>query len=174
MRAEEIDERSYYFDLPEFERRAIDHSTTNTPAVSLLYALQHQLRRIGAEGLEARFERHARMASRTREWVDWLNEAAGREFSVIAPEGYRSPTVTAIRLPGGFAGPDVVAGLAARGITIAPGYGKMKQGAIRIGHMGDHTPSELEIVLAAVADVLDVAGPAAPTAAAGSGTASRG
>ena len=35
-RARDVSERSYYFDLLEFERRAADHSTTNTPAVSLL------------------------------------------------------------------------------------------------------------------------------------------
>ncbi|MGD8494727.1 MAG: alanine--glyoxylate aminotransferase family protein [Gemmatimonadales bacterium] len=173
-RAEEISDRSYYFDLLEFERRAASHSTTNTPAVSLLFALQHQLRRIGAEGLAVRFARHERMASRTYEWVDWLAAASGRDFSVLAPEGYRSPTVTAVRLPDGFNGPEIVGGLAARGITIAPGYGKLKAGAIRIGHMGDHTPDELEAVLAAIAEVLDVAGPEATPAGVGHGEASGG
>ena len=173
-RAERVPERSYYFDLLEFERRAADHSTTNTPAVSLIYALQHQLRRIGAEGLEARYARHDRMARRTWQWVDWLAAASGRGFSVLAPAAYRSPTVTAIRLPEGYDGPEIVAELAARGITIAPGYGKLKAGAIRIGHMGDHTPAELEVVLAEVADVLDVAGPEVATAGSGADEVSRG
>lgn len=173
-RAEHVPERSYYFDLLEFERRAADHSTTNTPAVSLIYALQHQLRRMGAEGLEARYARHDRMARRTWQWVDWLAAASGSDFSVLAPAGYRSPTVTAIRLPEGYHGPEIVAELAARGITIAPGYGKLKAGAIRIGHMGDHTPAELEVVLAEVADVLDVAGPEVATAGSGADEVSRG
>lgn len=159
-RAGEIPDRGYYFDLLEFERRAADHSTTNTPAVPLLFALRYQMRRIASEGLATRFNRHDRMARRTWEWVEWLGEATGRSFGVLAPAGYRSPTVTAITLPEGAKGPAVVAELASRGITIATGYGRLKQGAIRIGHMGDHTSDELETVLAATADVLGVGGPA--------------
>ncbi|MFW6039773.1 MAG: pyridoxal-phosphate-dependent aminotransferase family protein [Gemmatimonadota bacterium] len=158
-RAREVPERSYYFDLLEFERRAADHSTTNTPAISLLYALQAQVGRIEGEGLARRFERHARMARRTHDWTAWIGEAGGRSFSVQAPVGYRSPTVTAVALPDGLNGPDVVRSLAERGVTIAPGYGKLKNRSIRIGHMGDHTPAELEAVLAELADVLGVAGP---------------
>ena len=165
-RARSIPDRSFYFDLVEFERRAEAHSTTNTPAVSLLYALQRQLRRISEEGLAARYDRHARMARRTWEWVDWLKEASGREYDVMAPVGFRSPTVTAVELPEPVTGPEVVAGLAARGITIATGYGKLKRHAIRIGHMGDHTTDELEVVLAATAEELGVGGP--EPAAAGS------
>lgn len=171
-RARDVLERSYYFDLLEFERRAADHSTTNTPAVSLLYALQTQVRRIEAEGLARRFERHARMARRTHEWTAWLAEASERPFAVQAPAGYRSPTVTAVTLPDGLKGPDVVRTLAERGITIAPGYGKLKDGSIRIGHMGDHSPAELEVVLAAVADVVGVAGPQ-PAAAGARGNEDR-
>jgi aspartate aminotransferase-like enzyme len=165
-RARGVAERSFYFDLLEFERRTVDHSTTNTPAVSLLYALQAQVRRIEAEGLARRFERHARMARRTWEWTRWLGETSGRSFAVQAPDGYRSPTVTAVTLPEDLNGPEVVGALAKRGFTIAPGYGKRKSESIRIGHMGDHTPAELELVLAEVADVLGVAGPQPATAGA--------
>lgn len=165
-RARNVAERSYYFDLLEFERRAADHSTTNTPAVPLLFALRHQMRRFAAEGLAARFERHARMARRTWEWVEWLAGASGRPFGVLAPAGHRSPTVTAVTLPPDVMGTAVVAELADHGFTIAPGYGKLKQEAIRIGHMGEHTPAELERVLAAIAEVLGVGGPEAAVAAA--------
>ncbi len=99
------------------------------------------------------------MARRTHEWTAWLGEASDRSFAVQAPAGFRSPTVTAVTLPDGLNGPAVVRALADRGITIAPGYGKLKDASIRIGHMGDHTPSELEVVLAAVAEVLGVGGP---------------
>lgn len=171
-RARAVSERSYYFDLLEFERRAADHSTTNTPAVSLLYALQTQVHRIEGEGLARRFERHARMARRTHEWTAWLGEASDRSFAVQAPAGYRSPTVTAVTLPEGLSGPGIVRALAERGITIAPGYGKLKDASIRIGHMGDHTPAELEVVLAEVAEVLGVAGPQ-PAAAVANGNEDR-
>jgi len=171
-RARAVSERSYYFDLLEFERRAADHSTTNTPAVPLLYALQAQVHRIEAEGLPRRFERHARMARRTHEWTAWLGEVSDRSFAVQAPAGYRSPTVTAVTLPDGLNGPEVVSTLARKGMTIAPGYGKLKDASIRIGHMGDHTPAELEVVLAEVAEALGIAGPQ-PAAAAANGREDR-
>ena len=166
-RASEIPERSYYFDLLEFDRRAAAHSTTNTPAVSLLFALQRQLERFEDEGLEARFERHARMARRTAEWVGELASSSGAAYRVLAPEGFRSPTVTAVTLPEDRSGPAVVTGLARRGFTIAPGYGRLKEKAIRIGHMGDHTLAELDAVLEATAAELGVSLPATATAGAG-------
>ena len=153
-RAASIPDRSYYFDLVEFDRRARDHSTTNTPAVSLFYALKTQLDRIDTEGLDARFARHRRMAARTWDWVHELAESTGEAFRVLAPSGYRSPTVTTVSLPPGTSGVSIVKGLADQGITIATGYGKLKETAIRIGHMGDHTEEELEVVLAATSSVI--------------------
>ena len=149
-RAASIPDRGFYFDLVEFDRRAREFSTTNTPAVSLFYALHRQLERIADEGLDERFARHERMARRTAAWTESLAATSGRPFRVLAPPGYRSPTVTAISLPHEVSAPGVVGRLADQGITIAAGYGKLKNSTIRIGHMGDHTEAELEVVLDAV------------------------
>jgi len=157
-RARSIPNRGYYFDLVEFDRRAREFSTTNTPAVSLFYALQCQLERIFEEGLEERFSRHERMARRTAAWAANLAATTGRHFDVLAPVGYRSPTVTAVSLPEDVSGTAIVGGLASKGITIAPGYGKLKEQVIRIGHMGDHTEAELEVVLEATAEVVEATG----------------
>jgi predicted phosphoserine aminotransferase len=154
-RAEGIPARSFYFDLLEFERRAPDFQTTNTPAVSLFYALEAQLARIAQEGLENRWARHEQMAERTWTWVSDLAQRTGREFSLLASEGYRSPTVTSVLLPDGLSGPDIVAAAGARGFTLAPGYGKLKPSTIRIGHMGDHTVGELEEILGVLDEVID-------------------
>ena len=156
-RAAEIPARSYYFDLLEFERRAPEYQTTNTPAVSLFYALEAQVDRMMREGLEARWERHRAMAERTWAWVRDLRGRTGRDFAVLAPEGYRSPTVTSVTLPEGLSGPEVVAAAAARGYTLAPGYGKLKPTTVRIGHMGDHTLAELETLLSVLDEVIDKA-----------------
>lgn len=151
-RAREVEHRGFYFDLLKFEKRLRDHhQTPNTPAVSIFYALEQQLSRIADEGLEARWERHRLMAERTYAWVDALASRTGRSFSVFPPEGYRSPALTPILLPEGLSGPEVAAAARERGYTIAPGYGKLKQQVIRIGHMGEHTVGELETLL----DVLD-------------------
>ncbi|MCL7971117.1 MAG: hypothetical protein M8866_03360, partial [marine benthic group bacterium] len=90
-------------------------------------------------------------------WVSELADRTGLEFSVLAPEGYRSPTVTSIELPEGLSGPGIVGAAAARGYTLAPGYGKLKPTTIRIGHMGDHTLRELEDLLSVLDGVIDSA-----------------
>lgn len=153
-RAREAGPRGHYFDLLDFDRRIREDQTPNTPAVSLLYALERQLGRIAEEGLAARLERHAEMASRVHAWVAETAGGTGEPLEVLAPPGYRSPTVTAIRLPGGVSGREVAARVRDRGWIVAPGYGKLKEETVRIGHMGDHTPRELEALLEVLGDVL--------------------
>lgn len=154
-RAAEVPARGYYFDLLDFERRMAARQTPNTPVLSVIYALERQLGRIEAEGLEGRWRRHWAMARRTHAWVRETAERTGRAYRVLAPEGHRSPTVTAVVLPEeGPTGPEVAAALAERGFTIAPGYGKIRERTIRIGHMGDHTLEQLEALLAPLGEVL--------------------
>jgi aspartate aminotransferase-like enzyme len=109
---------------------------------------------MATEGLEARFARHRNMAERCWSWVDEVRDRHGLQLSVLAPPGYRSPTVTCIGLPEPLTGPPLVAGMAERGIVIGGGYGKLKATTIRIGHMGDHTLAELEVVLGELEEVL--------------------
>ena len=152
-RALSKDDRGIYFDFHEFERNILKNQTPNTPAVSMLYALEAQLASIEREGLQARFDRHSAMAKRVYEWVDEMRENRGVELRVLAPEGVRSPTVTCITVPEGWTGPRVAAGVQARGFTIATGYGAMREATFRIGHMGDHTLNRLEKLLAVISDV---------------------
>ncbi|MDT8435429.1 MAG: alanine--glyoxylate aminotransferase family protein [Gemmatimonadota bacterium] len=156
-RARRMEARSYYFDLLDFERRAREHQTPNTPAVSLFYALAHQVARIGEEGLDVRFARHRDMAARTAAWVDGISADLAAPFGILAREGYRSPTVTAVTLPDGVAGSEVVRALAGRGWTIATGYGDLRDRCVRIGHMGDHTAEELGALLDELRQVLSAA-----------------
>ena len=152
-RAAQKQDRGIYFDFLEFERNLEKGETPNTPAVSLLYALAVQLDRIRAETIEARWARHEAMARRTWQWVDEMR-GRGIELSILAPEGYRSPTVTTIRPPAGWTGPKLAAALRERGYTVATGYGKLKEETFRIGHMGDHTLAELEELLGVIEEVL--------------------
>ena len=156
-RAERVPAASFYFDILAFARQAREHQTTNTPAVSLFYALERQLERIREEGLAGRIARHRLMAERCRDWVDGLRGRLDSGFGILARDGYRSPTVTAVTLPPPLRGGEIVSALAARGFTIATGYGDLKQRCIRIGHMGDHTVDELEALLAETEDVMRMA-----------------
>ncbi len=153
-RAGDIPGRGVYFDFLAFEQSAKDRQTTNTPAISLLYALDAQLERIEREGMEKRWARDRAMAARTAEWVADAKDRLGLELKILAPEGSRSPTVTCVVLPEGTDGTQVSRRTKARGYTIAPGYGELKATSFRIGHMGDHTVEELEALLGALDDVV--------------------
>ncbi|MGQ0764756.1 MAG: pyridoxal-phosphate-dependent aminotransferase family protein [Gemmatimonadota bacterium] len=152
-RAKESRRRGLYFDLLEFDEYYRKNQSPNTPAVSLLYAMDAQLAHIEREGMEARWARHAAMAERTWAWAEEMN-GRGVEVSLYAPAGYRSPSVTCINAPESKPGSAIAKEMKARGFTIATGYGKLKDDMIRIGHMGDHTLGELETLLDALAEVM--------------------
>jgi len=152
-RAKKTASRGTYFDLVEFESYILKNQTPNTPALSLMYALAAQLVRIEKEGIEGRWARHLDMARRTSRWAQELG-SRGISIGVLAPEGYRSPTVTCLTMPPGRKGSEVNEAMKACGFTISAGYGSLKDSTIRIGHMGDHTVAELDVLLAALEEVL--------------------
>lgn len=139
--------RGYYFDFVEFAKNAEGSMTPSTPAISLLYALESKLQDIEAEGLEARYERHARLNERVARWV------RERGFDFFAPEGFRSVSLTCVRNTRGV---DVAAWIQRlrqkHGMIIDGGYGKLKGHTFRISNMGDTTDSDIEALLAALDD----------------------
>src|SRR5690606_19239453 len=145
-KAEQVANRGWYFDLVRMEKHRLKDSTPATPAIGLVYALDKQLERMLAEGLEARFERHAAMAELTRGW------ATSRGLELYAPEGYRSQTVTTIDNKLGIDVSKLNALLSERGMRIANGYGQLKNLTFRIGHMGELTLTDMEELLAAMDD----------------------
>jgi aspartate aminotransferase-like enzyme len=153
--AKATEDRGLYFDLVEFEAYALKNQTPNTPALSLFYALEVQLGRIVAEGMEARWARHQAMAERTWRWVEETGARLGVPLRVLAPEGHRSTTVTAVVLPPGITGAAVAGAVRERGYVVGAGYGALRETTFRIGHMGDHTFVGLEGCLAACADALE-------------------
>lgn len=141
-RAKTLDGRGLYFDLVTFEQATRKHQPTNTPALSLLYGLEAQLRRIEAEGgVEARWRRHDAMRRRVEEW------AAQRGLAFLPREGRRSWTTSCIKMPAGRSSKDVVGAVKQAGWTIGSGYGALKDSTFRIGHMGDHTVAGVDALL---------------------------
>ncbi len=153
-RAKAVPERGAYFDLLAYHDAAGNHQPTNTPAISLLYAVSAQLRRIEAEGgIDARWQRHAAMRETVERWVD--ENGPGLGLSFLPPVGRRSWTVSCLTVPPeGKTGREIAHTLAARGWTIGSGYGELKEKTIRIGHMGDHSVSEVNALLDVLGSVL--------------------
>ncbi len=123
--------------------------TSTTPAIPLMLALRQQIRDIlAAGGFQARFDTHLAMQKLVLDWV------ARRGFGVLAREGYRSPSVTSIESKGRFVMDDLVAGYKKEGFFLTGGYGKTKDSHWRIGHMGDHTRTDVTELLAATDRIL--------------------
>jgi aspartate aminotransferase-like enzyme len=124
-----------------------------TPAVSIVRALDVALGLLLDEGLEAAFDRHARLGRACREGA----KAMGLEL--FSPDEERSAVVTAIRSPDGVDSTAVVKGLRDRfGMTIANGQGDLKGKIFRIGHIGWFDIFDITSALAAVELVLTDAG----------------
>lgn len=141
-RAKTLPDRGLYFDLVSFEAAMAKYQPTNTPALSLFYALDRQLERIAAEGgIEARWRRHEAMRQTVERWA----EARGIEYLPRAER--RSWTVSCLKLPAGKSAKDVTGKLKTQGWTIGSGYGSLKDTTIRIGHMGDHSVAGVEELL---------------------------
>jgi aspartate aminotransferase-like enzyme len=143
-----VPDRGWYFDFVRLEKHMHKDSTPATPALSLIYALDLQLDRIFAEGLEARFKRHSAMARRVQEW------AVERGFDLFAAEGYRSQTVTTVANRREIDIPALNAFLQQREMRIANGYGPLKGKTFRIAHMGETTLAEVDQLLAALDEYL--------------------
>jgi aspartate aminotransferase-like enzyme len=152
--ARQAHNRGMYFDLAEFEEFSAKRQTPNTPAIPLFFALEVQLQRIATEGIESRWERHARMRAHTEAWVH-TTSARHPGLAMLAPRGSRSPSVSAITLPPGMEGKSFLRDVAAHGFTIGGGYASLGDRSFRIGHMGDHTVETLQRCLDACGQVLD-------------------
>jgi len=143
-RAGTVSNRGWYFDFLQLEKYRQRSTTPATPAISLLRALSVQLDRIFAEGLEARYARHAYCGQMSREW------STANGFGLMAERGYESDTVTTVENSRGLDVGALNRFLGARAMQIADGYGPYKGKAFRIGHMGEVWPSDLERLFGAI------------------------
>jgi predicted phosphoserine aminotransferase len=147
-KAKSVENRGWYFDLLLLEKHRLKDSSPATPAMSLIFALDYQLDRILAEGLEKRFARHSAMAKRVEEWAD------AHDLSMYAPEGYRSQTVTTVKNEHNIDLSDLNTFLKQRDMRIANGYGPLKNVTFRIAHMGEIQMSDVDMLLAAMEEYL--------------------
>ena len=152
LRAAKVERRGFYTDLLRYRDKHREGGAITTPAISLFYALDRQVDRILAEGMEARWARHERLYRRTAEWAE------ARGFAFAAAAGARSLTVSCLRPPRGVEPPALVQQLARRGWTVGGGYGDWKPTTFRIGHMGEVRERDLEALLAEIDDVVQASG----------------
>jgi len=147
-RAKGISGRGYYFDFLEFAAADEKDNTPSTPCISLIYAMERQLERIFAEGLEARWQRHAEMAQFMRNWVQ------EQGFGLLAAEPYRSVTLTCATNERGVDLATLKKQLGERGFAFDDGYGKLKGKTFRVAHMGDMKIEDLKGITGEMEELL--------------------
>ena len=145
--AKRVENRGRYLDLVEIKEFADRNLVPTTPPISLMYALDFQLDRIVEEGMAARTGRHRKLGEMARKW-------ASECMSVFTEDGFYSDTVTCVRNTSGKEYGFIDAELGKRGYQISEGYGKLKGGTFRIGHMGDLTADEMGGLLDALTEVV--------------------
>jgi aspartate aminotransferase-like enzyme len=147
QRASRLRERGWYFDLLKYDHAARTDRPTQTPGLSLVYALERQLARIDAAGgIESRWVRHRSMLRVMEDWA-----AQHPEFRMLAPPGRRSWAVATLVPPTDRPAPRLLPAMRAKGFTLAGGLGELAERVIRVGHMGDLEPSHLELMLTQLA-----------------------
>lgn len=123
----------FYFDWKKSQKAMTEEALANTPftpSVSLVMQLAESIKLIEAEGLEAIWARHARMAEAIRAAM----QALGLKLFAT---GKPSNAVTSVWVPEGVNGGQLFKTIRdTYGITLAGGQGQVKGKIFRIGHLG--------------------------------------
>lgn len=121
-----------FFDIPDMLRATRAGGYPYTPAVGLIAGLAAAIEMLEEEGLTAVYARHARLAEGVRRAV----AAWGMRPCAATPDLY-SPTVTAVLVPEGCNGTDLVrVASESYGMAFGVGLGEVAGKVFRIGHLG--------------------------------------
>jgi aspartate aminotransferase-like enzyme len=148
-RANAVTERGYYFDLIEFQKNHENGMTPSTPIIPIIYALRSKLDDIKAEGVEARYARHARLNKMLRDW------GVKKGFRLFPKEGYGSVTLNCFANNLDYDLSALNKTLKAKHqLVIDGGYGKLKGKTFRISNMGDETDETISSLISALDSAL--------------------
>jgi len=163
LSARKSEVQSWYLDMAMVRRYwGNERFYHHTAPINMCYALREALRLIYDEGLEARWQRHA-LNSRAL-----MAGLAAMGIQPFAQEGYRLPSLNAVRVPDGVRDAKVRARLLRDySIEIGGGLGALKGQIWRIGLMGHNsTPQTVFTFLGALESVLLAEGFSLPPGAA--------
>ena len=139
----------YYFDVDQYRDYLEIGQPPFTPCLPAMYTLERTLERMVAEGVENVFARHDMIAEHTR------NRARSLGLEILPEERYASATVTAVRMPEGIDGQDLVARVRANfGVVLGGGQQELTGKIFRVGHMGWVDPADIDDAFDAVEETL--------------------
>jgi aspartate aminotransferase-like enzyme len=140
---------SFFLNWPAALKALGNETTAFTPAVTLVLGMNVALGMILDEGLEKRFENHAKLGRACRAGI----KAMGLEL--FSPDEDRSAVVTAAKAPEGIDGQKIVGTMRDKhAVQIVGGQGVLKGHIIRIGHIGYYDIFDIVTALSALELVL--------------------
>src|SRR3984957_9561571 len=126
--------RRCYFDYGDMVTSNASGYFPYTPSIPMMYGLRESLAMLAEEGLDNVFHRHSYLAGGVRAAVF---EGWNLKLCATAPKWY-SDTVSAIMLPEGINGAEVIARAFTRyNLALGAGLSKVAGKLFRIGHLGD-------------------------------------
>jgi len=120
-----------------------------TPAVNLIFALHESVKQILAEGMEARFTRHEKLAAMMRRGLTEM------DFKLVPENGCAANTMSAV-YHNGIDDVDFRGQLSHEGVIVAGGLGRLKGKIFRVGHMGSINENDVVATLGAIQRTLDL------------------
>ncbi len=140
---------SYYLNLLKWKPVMDDPKIyLATPAVQVTLALREALLEVREEGIENRWKRHHELGEAFRDGVS----ESGVDF--VAEEGHRADTVTGFWVPEGKA-PEIQKQMRSKhNIEVSRGLLENNGKMIRLGHFGNLSMKQMNVVLEALASVL--------------------
>ena len=127
----------HYFNWELMNGRS-PQSFMGTAPVHMFFGLHESLKMLEEEGLDAVFQRHARLAEATRAAVrTWSGNGAGPQLFCQSPDRL-SNSVTTVMMPEGVSSDSLrKAAIDRYNLSLGGGLGPLMGKVFRIGHMGD-------------------------------------
>ena len=143
----------FYFDAKKAKSYLEKNQTPWTPGIPTFYALYVSLDMMVKEGIDSIFDRHIKMAEKTRNGLKSLG------LTLFADPKYASNTITSVKVTDGLDGIKLVKILEQEHDTIIAGGQTDLAGKIfRVGHLGYVEESDIDNVLEALRLALPKAG----------------
>lgn len=119
-----------------------------TPAVNMINAYQAAMKLVMAEGLDARYRRHARYGKAVRAAL------AVYGMKALAAEEIAAPTLSCILYPEGIDDAAFRSAMSEKKVVLAGALAALAGKAFRIGHMGSTTPEMLHTTVRLIGETL--------------------
>ncbi|MCS7374286.1 MAG: alanine--glyoxylate aminotransferase family protein [archaeon GB-1845-036] len=148
-KAEEVENRGWYFDFKLFEKYQRRAGTPTTPPIPQIFGLNKILHLIEEWGGKYRyFQLYAERNRKIRMGIEKLG------LNLFPKRGYESPTVSCVKAPKNIGGEEIYEKMRSKGFELAKGYGPLKTSTFRIGNMGYIEFKDIDEMLEALETVL--------------------